>query len=88
MKNKEDLLKIIDEKFTTRVEMSDELKERLFNVPSISRKYRKNNWLLVAGIAVLMSLNGLAIAKKAKANKLDYIIEQYSTNTLSTDSYE
>jgi hypothetical protein len=57
-------------------------------IPSISRAYRKNNWLLVAGVAVLVSLNVLAISKKTKTNKQNYITEQYSMNSLSTDSYE
>jgi predicted transcriptional regulator len=88
MENKEDLLKIIDEKFDARIELSDEFKTRLMTIPSISRTYRKNNWLLVAGVAVLVSLNVLAISKKTKTNKQNYIIEQYSTNTLNSDSYE
>lgn len=88
MENKEDLLKIIDEKFDARIELSDELKTRLMTIPSISRVYRKNNWLLVAGVAVLVSLNVLAISKKTKTNKQNYIIEQYSTSTLNSDSYE
>jgi hypothetical protein len=88
MENKEDLLKIIDEKFDARIELSEEFKTRLMTRPSISRAYRKNNWLLVAGVAVLVSLNVLAISKKTKTNKQNYIIEQYSTNTLNSDSYE
>jgi predicted transcriptional regulator len=88
MENKEDLLKIIDEKFDARIELSEEFKTRLMTIPSISRTYRKNNWLLVAGVAVLVSLNVLAISKKTKTNKQNYIIEQYSTNTLNSDSYE
>jgi len=88
MKNKEDLLKIIDDKFDARIELSDEFKTRLMTIPSISRTYRKNNWLLVAGVAVLVSLNVLAISKKTRTNKQDYIIEQYSTSTLNFDSYE
>ena len=88
MENKEDLLKIIDEKFDARIELSDEFKTRLMTIPSISRTYRKNNWLLVAGVAVLVSLNVLAISKKTKTNRQNYIIEQYTTNSLSSDSYE
>ena len=88
MENREDLLKIIDEKFDARIELSEEFKTRLMTIPSISRAYRKNNWLLVAGVAVLVSLNVLAISKKTKTNKQNYIIEQYSTNTLNSDSYE
>lgn len=88
MKNKEDLLKIIDDKFDARIELSDEFKTRLMTIPSISRTYRKNNWLLVAGVAVLVSLNVLAISKKTKTNRQNYIIEQYTTNSLSSDSYE
>ena len=88
MENKEDLLKIIDEKFDARIELSDEFKTRLMTTPSISRAYRKNNWLLVAGVAVLVSLNVLAISKKTKTNRQNYIIEQYTTNSLSSDSYE
>lgn len=88
MKDKEDLLKIIDEKFDARIELSEEFKTRLMTIPSISRAYRKNNWLLVAGVAVLVSLNVLAISKKTKTNKQNYITEQYSMNSLSTDSYE
>jgi len=88
MKNKEDLLKIIDDKFDARIELSDEFKTRLMTIPSISRTYRKNNWLLVAGVAVLVSLNVMAISKKTRTNKQDYIIEQYSTSTLNFDSYE
>jgi predicted transcriptional regulator len=88
MENREDLLKIIDEKFDARIELSEEFKTRLMTIPSISRTYRKNNWLLVAGVAVLVSLNVLAISKKTKTNKQNYIIEQYSTNTLNSDSYE
>lgn len=88
MKNKEDLLKIIDEKFDAHIELSDEFKTRLMIIPSISRTYRKNNWLLVAGVAVLVSLNVLAISKKTKTNRQNYIIEQYTTNSLSSDSYE
>jgi hypothetical protein len=42
----------------------------------------------VAGVAVLVSLNVLAISKKTKTNKQNYIIEQYSTSTLNSDSYE
>ena len=88
MENREDLLKIIDEIFDARIELSDEFKTRLMTIPSTSRAYRKNNWLLVAGVAVLVSLNVLAIAKKTKTNKQNYIIEQYSTSTLNSDSYE
>lgn len=88
MENKEDLLKIIDDKFDARIELSDEFKTRLMTIPSISRTYRKNNWLLVAGVAVLVSLNVLAISKKTKTNRQNYIIEQYTTNSLSSDSYE
>ena len=88
MKNKEDLLKIIDDKFDARIELSEEFKTRLMTIPSISRAYRKNNWLLVAGVAVLVSLNVLAISKKTKTNRQNYIIEQYTTNSLSSDSYE
>ena len=88
MENKEDLLKIINEKFDARIELSEEFKTRLMTIPSISRVYRKNNWLLVAGVAVLVSLNVLAISKKTKTNKQNYIIEQYSTSTLNSDSYE
>jgi predicted transcriptional regulator len=88
MENREDLLKIIDEKFDARIELSEEFKTRLMTIPSISRTYRKNNWLLVAGVAVLVSLNVLAISKKTKTNKQNYIIEQYSTSTLNSDSYE
>jgi predicted transcriptional regulator len=88
MENREDLLKIIDDKFDARIELSDEFKTRLMTIPSISRTYRKNNWLLVAGVAVLVSLNVLAISKKTKTNKQNYIIEQYSTSTLNSDSYE
>jgi predicted transcriptional regulator len=88
MKNKEDLLKIIDDKFDARIELSDEFKTRLMTIPSISRTYRKNNWLLVAGVAVLVSLNVLAISRKTKTNRQNYIIEQYTTNSLSSDSYE
>jgi hypothetical protein len=88
MENKEDLLKIIEEKFDARIELSDEFKTRLMTIPSISRTYRKNNWLLVAGVAVLVSLNVLGIAKQTKTNKQNYIIEQYSMNSLSTVSYE
>ena len=88
MENKEGLLKIIEEKFDARIELSDEFKTRLMTIPSISRTYRKNNWLLVAGVAVLVSLNVLGIAKQTKKNKQNYIIEQYSMNSLSTVSYE
>ena len=88
MENKDDLLKIIEEKFTTRIELSDELQSKLFKVPITARKNSTNNWLLVAGVAVLMSLNVLAISKKTKTNKQNYIIEQYSTSTLNSDSYE
>ena len=88
MKNKEDLLKIIDDKFDARIELSDEFKTRLMTIPSISRTYRKNNWLLVTGVAVLVSLNVLAISRKTKTNRQNYIIEQYTTNSLSSDSYE
>ncbi len=88
MENKEDLLKIIDEKFDARIEVSDELQSKLFMIPFTVRKNRTNNWLLVAGVAVLVSLNVLAISKKTKTNKKNYIIEQYSMNSLSTDSYE
>ena len=88
MENREDLLKIIDEKFDARIELSEEFKTRLMTIPLISRAYRKNNWLLVAGVAVLVSLNVLAISKKTKTNRQNYIIEQYTTNSLSSDSYE
>ena len=88
MENKEDLLKIIEEKFTTRIEVSDELQSKLFKIPFTKRKNRTNNWLLVAGVAVLVSLNVLAISKKTKINKQNYIIEQYSTSASNTDSYE
>ena len=57
-------------------------------VPFTAKKNRTNNWLLVAGVAVLVSLNVLAISKKTKTNKQNYITEQYSMNSLSTDSYE
>jgi len=88
MENKEGLLKIIEEKFDARIEVSDELQSKLFMIPFTARKNRTNNWLLVAGVAVLVSLNVLAISKKTKTNKQNYIIEQYSMNSLSTDSYE
>lgn len=88
MENKEDLLKIIEEKFIARIEVSDELQLRLLNVPVSTKKNRTTNWLLVAGIAVLVSLNVLAISKKTKINRQNYIIEQYSTSTLNSDSYE
>ena len=88
MENKDDLLKIIEEKFTTRIELSDELQSKLFKVPITARKNSTSNWLLVAGVAVLVSLNVLAISKKTKTNKQNYITEQYSMNSLSTDSYE
>jgi hypothetical protein len=88
MENKEGLLKIIDEKFDARIEVSDELQSKLFMVPFTAKKNRTNNWLLVAGVAVLVSLNVLAISKKTKTNKQNYIIEQYSTSTLNSDSYE
>jgi len=88
MENKDDLLKIIEEKFTTRIELSDELQSKLLKVPITARKNSTNNWLLVAGVAVLVSLNVLGIAKKTKTNKQNYIIEQYSTSTLNSDSYE
>ena len=88
MENKEDLLKIIEEKFDARIEVSDELLSKLFMIPFTARKNRTNNWLLVAGVAVLVSLNVLAISKKTKTNKKNYIIEQYSTSTINSDSYE
>jgi len=88
MENKEDLLKIIEEKFDARIEVSDELQSKLFMIPFTARKNRTNNWLLVAGVAVLVSLNVLAISKKTKTNKQNYIIEQYSISTLNSDSYE
>ncbi len=88
MENKDDLLKIIEEKFTTRIELSDELQSKLLKVPITTRKNSTSNWLLVAGVAVLVSLNVLAISKKTKTNKQNYIIEQYSTSTLNSDSYE
>jgi hypothetical protein len=88
MENKDDLLKIIEEKFTTRIELSDELQSILLKVPITTRKNSTSNWLLVAGVAVLVSLNVLAISKKTKTNKQNYIIEQYSTSTLNSDSYE
>jgi hypothetical protein len=88
MENKDDILKIIEEKFTTRIELSDELQSKLLKVPITTRKNSTNNWLLVAGVAVLVSLNVLAISKKTKTNKQNYIIEQYSTSTLNSGSYE
>jgi hypothetical protein len=88
MENKEGLLKIIEEKFDDRIEVSDELQSKLLMIPFTARKNRTNNWLLVAGVAVLVSLNVLAISKKTITNKQNYIIEQYSMNSLSTDSYE
>ncbi len=88
MENKEAISTIIDEKFDARIELSEEFKTRLMTIPSVSSTYRKNYWLLVAGVAVLLSLNVLAIAKKTRTNKQVYIIEQYSTSTLNSDDYE
>jgi len=88
MENKEDLLKIIEEKFDARIEVSDGLQLKLSKTPFTAKKNSTNNWLLVAGVAVMVSLNVLAIAKKTKTNKQNYIIEQYTMNSLSSDSYE
>lgn len=88
MENKEAISTIIDEKFDARIELSEEFKTRLMTIPSVSSTYRKNYWLLVAGVAVLLSLNVLAIAKKTRTNKQVYIIEQYSTSTLNSGDYE
>jgi hypothetical protein len=88
MKQQEELLNIIEEKFTQRFEVSKELHERLLLVPKLKQKSTNFNWLVAASILTLFSFNLLAISKKTKARKEQYIIEQYSTIDTNFTSYE
>jgi hypothetical protein len=88
MKQQEELLNIIEDKFTERFEVSNELHERLLLVPKFKQKSTNLNWLVAASILALFSFNLLAISKKTKASKEQYIIEQYSTIDANISSYE
>ena len=88
MKQQEELMNIIEEKFTQRFEVSKELHERLLLVPKFKQKSTNFNWLVAASILALLSFNILAISKKTKASKEQYIIEQYSTIDANFTSYE
>jgi hypothetical protein len=88
MKQQEELLNIIEEKFTQRFEVSNELHERLLLVPKFKQNSSNFNWLVSASILALFSFNLLAISKKTKASKEQYIIEQYSTIDANFRSYE
>jgi TRAP-type uncharacterized transport system substrate-binding protein len=57
-------------------------------VPPFKQKSTNFNWLVAASILALFSFNLLAISKKTKASKEQYIIEQYSTIDANFTSYE
>jgi len=88
METKESIQQLIDTQFEKRFDVSDELNDRLKNIPSFIKKSKNRTWLAVAGVALLMSLNVMAISKKTKTNKKEFIIEQYSTSNLNIGSYE
>jgi len=88
MEETNDLLRIIEEKFTHREEVGNQLFERLLSVPLKAKKAVKFNWFAAASVLVLLSVNALAISKNTKTSKEQYILEQYALTDDNFSNYE
>jgi hypothetical protein len=88
MENKEQFFQIIEEKFTDRLEVSDELHKKLMSIPFQVKQQKNYTWMVAASLLLLISVNIFAIKKNNYQSKKQYIESQYNSDLDNSNSYE